>query len=109
MGDLESAEDALRRAHALGRTPHPALALLRLKEGNLKAAVSAINTAVADLAWDRWTTARLLPAIFAAVLFGPLAAMAVFGASALFISFPLAGRVWHVGRRRFRGRAMAGA
>ena len=62
MGDLESAEDALRRAHALGRTPHPALALLRLKEGNLKAAVSAINTAVADLAWDRWTTARLLPA-----------------------------------------------
>ena len=35
----------------------------------------------------------LLPAIFAAVLFGPLAAMVVFGASAVFISFPLAGRV----------------
>jgi class 3 adenylate cyclase len=62
MGDLQSAEDALRRAHALGRTPHPALALLRLREGNLKAAVTAINSAVADLAWDRWTTARLLPA-----------------------------------------------
>ena len=30
----------------------------------------------------------LLPAIFAAVLFGPLAAMVVFGASGLGISFP---------------------
>src|SRR5581483_6993403 len=41
----------------------------------------------------------LLPAIFAAVLFGPLAAMLVFGASAVFISFPLAGRVCFVGTR----------
>jgi len=51
----------------------------------------------------------LLPAIFAAVLFGPLAAMAVFGASALFISFPLAGRVWHVATRALTGALAAGA
>ena len=51
----------------------------------------------------------LLPAIFAAVLFGPLAAMAVFAASALFISFPLAGRVWHVGDTGADGALAAGA
>jgi len=51
----------------------------------------------------------LLPAIFAAVLFGPLAAMLVFAASALFISFPLAGRVWHVATRALTGALAAGA
>ena len=51
----------------------------------------------------------LLPAIFAAVLFGPLAAMIVFGASAVFISFPLAGRVCFVGTRALTGALAAGA
>jgi putative nucleotidyltransferase with HDIG domain len=51
----------------------------------------------------------LLPAIFAAVLFGPLAAMAVFGASAVFISFPLAGRVCHIATRALTGALSAGA
>jgi putative nucleotidyltransferase with HDIG domain len=51
----------------------------------------------------------LLPAIFAAVLFGPLAAMVVFGASAVFISFPLAGRVCYVGTRALTGAVTAGA
>lgn len=51
----------------------------------------------------------LLPAIFAAVLFGPLAAMAVFAASALFISFPLAGRVCHLATRALTGALAAGA
>ena len=51
----------------------------------------------------------LLPAIFAAVLFGPLAAMIVFGASAVFISFPLAGRVCYVGTRALTGAVTAGA
>ena len=51
----------------------------------------------------------LLPAIFAAVLFGPLEAMAVFGASAVFISFPLAGRVCHIGTRALTGALAAGA
>lgn len=62
MGDLQGAEEALREAHALGRDPQPALALLRLGEGKTRAAVAAINAAVAEQTWDRWARARLLPA-----------------------------------------------
>jgi class 3 adenylate cyclase len=62
MGDLEGAEDALRQAHALGRTPQPALALIRLSEGKVRAAVTAIDSAVAEENRDLWTRARLLPA-----------------------------------------------
>ena len=51
----------------------------------------------------------LLPAIFAAVLFGPLAAMVVFGASGLSISFPWAGRIAYVGSRSIIGALAAGA
>ena len=61
-GDFEGAEAALREAHARGRSPQPALALVRLAEGKIKAAASAINTAVADETWDRWSRGRLLPA-----------------------------------------------
>ena len=61
-GDFEGAEQALREAHARGRSPQPALALVRLAEGNIKAAASAINAAVAEDTWDRWARARLLPA-----------------------------------------------
>ncbi|MDQ6794168.1 MAG: adenylate/guanylate cyclase domain-containing protein, partial [Chloroflexota bacterium] len=61
-GDFEGAEAALREAHARGKSPQPALALVRLGEGKIKAAASAINAAVADQTWDRWARARLLPA-----------------------------------------------
>ena len=61
-GDLPGAEAALREAHARGRSPQPALALIRLAEGKSKAAAAAINAAVADQTWDRWARARLLPA-----------------------------------------------
>ena len=61
-GDFEGAEVALREAHARGRSPQPALALVRLAEGKIKAASSAINAAVAEETWDRWARARLLPA-----------------------------------------------
>ncbi|HEV8403319.1 MAG TPA: adenylate/guanylate cyclase domain-containing protein [Candidatus Limnocylindrales bacterium] len=61
-GDFEGAEAALREAHARGRSPQPALALIRLAEGNTKAAVSGINAALGDKTWDRWGRARLLPA-----------------------------------------------
>jgi tetratricopeptide (TPR) repeat protein len=37
-GDFEGAEVALREAHARGRSPQPALALVRLAEGKVKAA-----------------------------------------------------------------------
>jgi putative nucleotidyltransferase with HDIG domain len=50
----------------------------------------------------------LLPAIFAAVLFGPLAAMLVFGASALGMSYPWAGRLTYLCSRSLTG-ALAGA
>jgi class 3 adenylate cyclase len=61
-GDFEGAELALREAHARGRSPHPALALVRLADGKVKAAAAAINAAVAEATWDRWARARLLPA-----------------------------------------------
>lgn len=60
-GDFAGAEAALRDAHARGRSPQPALALIRLAEGNAKAAAAAINAAVAE-GWDRWALTRLLPA-----------------------------------------------
>jgi class 3 adenylate cyclase len=61
-GDFEGAESALREAHTRGRSPQPALALIRLAEGKTKAAVAAINAAVAEATEDRWARARLLPA-----------------------------------------------
>lgn len=61
-GDFEGAEEALREAHRRGRSPQPALALIRLAQGKVKAAATAIGTAVADVTWDRWARARLLPA-----------------------------------------------
>jgi class 3 adenylate cyclase len=61
-GDFEGAEAALREAHSRGRSPQPALALLRLAERNVKAAAAAINGAVAEETEDRWARARLLPA-----------------------------------------------
>ncbi|HEX5589122.1 MAG TPA: adenylate/guanylate cyclase domain-containing protein [Candidatus Limnocylindrales bacterium] len=60
-GDHAGAEAALRDAHALGKSPQPALALIRLAEGKVKAASSAIDAALAET-WDKWTRARLLPA-----------------------------------------------
>jgi len=47
---------------ALGRTPQPALARIRLAEGKVKAAATAINAAVAEETWDQWARVRLLPA-----------------------------------------------
>jgi class 3 adenylate cyclase len=62
LGDQEGAQDALRQAHALGRSPQPALALIRLSEGKVGAALTAINSAVVEQTSDRWARARLLPA-----------------------------------------------
>jgi class 3 adenylate cyclase len=62
MGDLPAADDAFCQALDLGREPQPGLALLRLVEGNIDAACSMINRAIADQSWDRLALARLLPA-----------------------------------------------
>jgi class 3 adenylate cyclase len=61
-GDFVGAKEALKEAHSRGRSPQPALALVRLAEGDVKAAAAAINTAVAEETWDQWARARLLPA-----------------------------------------------
>jgi class 3 adenylate cyclase len=62
QGDLEGAEEALRQAHALGRTPQPALALIRLGSGKVGSAAAAIESALAETSWDQWARARLLAA-----------------------------------------------
>jgi len=62
MGDLDEAEEALRNAHALGKSPQPALARIRLAQGKVQQAVAAINTALAENTWDRASRTRLLPA-----------------------------------------------
>ena len=61
-GDFPGAEEALREAHALGRSPQPALALLRLGAGQLKPALAAVEAALRDAVVDQWARARLLAA-----------------------------------------------
>jgi class 3 adenylate cyclase len=60
-GDFPGAEAALREAHQRGRSPQPALALVRLAEGKTKAAAAAIEAAVAEQT-DHLSRMRLLPA-----------------------------------------------
>ncbi len=62
LGDLPAAEEAFRQAHELGRDPQPGLALLRLAEGKVDAARTAIRSALSDDAYDRLGRAQLLPA-----------------------------------------------
>jgi putative nucleotidyltransferase with HDIG domain len=50
----------------------------------------------------------LLPAVFASVLYGPLAGMLVFGASVAGLSFPVAGRLTYLSTRALTGAAAAG-
>lgn len=50
----------------------------------------------------------LFPSVFAAVLFGPLAGMLVYGTSAVALNMPLLGRLTYIGNRALIG-AVAGA
>jgi DNA-binding CsgD family transcriptional regulator len=60
-GEFAEAEQAYRRASESGREPHPGLALLRLAQGQVDAAVAAIRRVV-DQTQDIGTRARLLAA-----------------------------------------------
>ena len=60
-GDLAGAEEAFVRAHELGFTPQPGISLLRLAQGELAAARSLIESALADPSLDRLARTRLLP------------------------------------------------
>jgi class 3 adenylate cyclase len=62
QGDFEGAENVLRQAHALGRSPQPALALIRLESGKVKLAAAAIGAALAESSWDALARLRLLGA-----------------------------------------------
>jgi len=62
IGDLAGAEEAFRRAEELTCQPQPGLALLRLAQGNVDAALAIITRALDDITWDRLARARLLPA-----------------------------------------------
>jgi class 3 adenylate cyclase len=60
-GDLGGAEESLRQAHALGRSPQPLLALIRLAQGQVRTAFGAIKAALTEQMWDQWVRVRLLP------------------------------------------------
>ncbi|HWC10973.1 MAG TPA: LuxR C-terminal-related transcriptional regulator [Acidimicrobiales bacterium] len=60
-GEHRAAEEEYRRAHARGHPPQPGLALLRLAQGRLDAAVAAVQRALDD-ARDDVALGRLLPA-----------------------------------------------
>jgi DNA-binding NarL/FixJ family response regulator len=60
-GELDAAEAAYRQASRCGTEPQPGLALMRLEQGRLHAAVAAIRRAVGETT-DRLKRATLLPA-----------------------------------------------
>ncbi|MGV0789004.1 LuxR C-terminal-related transcriptional regulator [Mycolicibacterium sp. XJ2] len=60
-GEFDDAEIAYRQAHQFGREPLPGLALLRLAEGHVHAAIAAIRSAV-DLSPDRFGRPAILAA-----------------------------------------------
>jgi class 3 adenylate cyclase len=63
MGDLDGAQEAFRQAHQLGHDPQPGLALVRLAQGNVKAARSSLHRALDDRdTEDRLHRMKLLPA-----------------------------------------------
>jgi class 3 adenylate cyclase len=73
-GDFEGAEAALREADSIGKSMQPALALIRLAQGNVKAAATGIASALSESSWDQWAKVRLLPAqVEIAVAAGELA------------------------------------
>jgi ATP/maltotriose-dependent transcriptional regulator MalT len=67
-GDLVGAEAAFERAHELGFEPQPGLALLRLAQGKIDAALTALRTAVAAPSGNRLRSARLQWALAEAAL-----------------------------------------
>ncbi len=62
IGDLSGAQDAFSRAEQLSGQPQPGLALLRLAQGNVEAAIAIITRTLDEITWDRLGRARLLPA-----------------------------------------------
>ena len=72
-GDAEGAEEAFARAHELGRVPEPGLALLRLMQGQVAAAVGLIEQALADETLDLARTDLLSAGVEIALAAGDVA------------------------------------
>jgi class 3 adenylate cyclase len=62
MGDHSAAEEAYAKAHEFGRSPQPGLSLLRLAQGNMKAATAGIRQALTETTGDRLSWVRSLAA-----------------------------------------------
>ena len=62
IGNVVGAEEAFGRAHELGFEPQPGLALLRLAQGKVEAAVTALRLALSVDSGRRLRRARLLAA-----------------------------------------------
>src|SRR5690606_18960604 len=60
-GDFVEAEEAYRQANRWGRNPQPGLALLRLEQGQIDTAATAIRSQL-DETHERRLLSRLLPA-----------------------------------------------
>ncbi len=67
-GHLREAEEAFKRAHELGRDPHPGLALVRLSQGRVESAIAALRTALDREEWTTLSRAALLSALVEATL-----------------------------------------
>jgi class 3 adenylate cyclase len=61
LGDFASAEEAYQKANELGRDPQPGIALLRLAEGKVDAAVAGVTRSLHELE-DPLSRMRRLPA-----------------------------------------------
>ncbi len=61
MGDLEGAEEAFHKAHSVGSTPMPGLALLKLAQGDAAEALSMIQSGLESIE-ELHTRSKLLPA-----------------------------------------------
>jgi DNA-binding CsgD family transcriptional regulator len=68
LGDLAGAEAAFEQAHELGFEPQPGLALLRLAQGKVDAALTALRTAVMGASGNGLRRARLQGALADAAL-----------------------------------------
>jgi putative nucleotidyltransferase with HDIG domain len=90
---------------AAGVTAGPPVAVVSLA---LIAAISEWRGRI-SLRGNLTVSISLFPSVFAAVLFGPLAAMIVFSASVLGLNMPLAGRVAYFFNRALIGAAAGGA
>ena len=95
-----------------------AAALIRYGEGlGSPVAVAALAVTAAISEWRGRIAIRgnvtisisLFPSVFAAVLFGPLAGMIVFGASAVGLNMPIAGRIAYISNRALSGAIAGGA